>query len=82
MIGGITQAGIKQAEANKAEFHAKRREEELEKGYTNTGGLPANLRYPYAMIDSGMDFLKIQISTYTPPGVELEGLLDVDNKDT
>ena len=85
MIGGITQAGIKQAEANKAEFHAKKREElyqqELEKGYANTGGLPANLRYPYAMIDSGMDFLKIQIATYTPPKIELEGLLDVNNKD-
>ena len=33
------------------------------------------------MIDSGMDFLKIQIATYTPPNIELEGLLDVDNKD-
>ena len=77
MIGGITEAGKKQAEANKAEFHAKRREEELEKAYNNTGGLPANLRYPYAMIDSGMDFLKIQIATYTPPQVELQGLLDV-----
>ena len=41
--------------------------------YSDTGGLPANLRYPYAMIDSGMDFLKIQIATYTPPDVELEG---------
>ncbi len=51
--------------------------EELEKAYNNTGGLPANLRYPYAMIDSGMDFLKIQIATYTPPQVELQGLLDV-----
>ena len=27
MIGGITEAGIKQAEANKAEFHAKKRRE-------------------------------------------------------
>jgi len=81
MIGGITEAGIKQAEANKAEFHAKKREEELEKAYNNTGGLPGNLRYPYAMIDSGMDFLKIQIATYTPPQVELQGLLDVKNED-
>ena len=77
MIGGITQAGIKQAEANKAEFHAKRREEELEKAYNNTGGLPANLRYPYAMIDEGMDFLKIQIATYTAPDLDLGGLLNV-----
>ncbi len=73
--GGISEAGRKQAEANKAEFHAKRREEELERAYNNTGGLPANLRYPYAMIDSGMDFLKIQIATYTPSSVELQGLL-------
>ena len=79
--GGISEAGRKQAEANKAEFHAKRREEELERAYNNTGGLPANLRYPYAMIDSGMDFLKIQIATYTPSSVELQGLLNVDNKD-
>ena len=49
--------------------------------YSDTGGLPANLRYPYAMIDSGMDFLKIQIATYTPPDLDLTGLLDVDNKD-
>ena len=65
--------------------NVKKREEQrkndLEASYSDTGGLPANLRYPYAMIDSGMDFLKIQIATYTPPGVELEGLLDVDNKD-
>ena len=81
MIGGITEAGKKQAEANKAEFHAKRREEELEKAYNNTGGLPANLRYPYAMIDSGMDFLKIQIATYTAPQVELQGLLNVPETD-
>ena len=56
----------------------KKREEiekNREEGYRDTGGLPANLRYPYAMIDSGMDFLKIQIATYTPPDVELEGLL-------
>ena len=79
--GGISEAGKKQAEANKAEFHAKRREEELERAYNNTGGLPGNLRYPYAMIDSGMDFLKIQIATYTPPQVELQGLLDVKNED-
>ena len=45
--------------------------------YNDTGGLPANLRYPYAMIDEGMDFLKIQIATYTPPDLNLSGLLEV-----
>ena len=62
----------------------KKREEinkSIEESYANTGGLPANLRYPYAMIDSGMDFLKIQIATYTPPKVELEGLLNVPETD-
>ena len=60
-------------------YETVKKREEIEKnreeGYRDTGGLPANLRYPYAMIDSGMDFLKIQIATYTPPDVELEGLL-------
>ena len=56
-------------------------EKNREEGYRDTGGLPANLRYPYAMIDSGMDFLKIQIATYTPPDVELEGLLNVPETD-
>ena len=74
---GSEQFKIDQANIKKREEIEKNREE----GYRDTGGLPANLRYPYAMIDSGMDFLKIQIATYTPPGVELEGLLDVDNKD-
>ena len=62
----------------------KKREEinkSIEESYANTGGLPANLRYPYAMIDSDMDFLKIQIATYTPPTVELQGLLDVPETD-
>ena len=45
--------------------------------YNDTGGLPANLRYPYAMIDEGMDFLKIQIATYTAPDLDLGGLLNV-----
>ena len=74
---GSEQFKIDQANIKKREEIEKNREE----GYRDTGGLPANLRYQYAMIDSGMDFLKIQIATYTPPGVELEGLLDVDNKD-
>ena len=65
--------------------NVKKREEQrkndLEASYSDTGGLPANLRYPYAMIDSGMDFLKIQIATYTPPQVELQGLLNVPETD-
>ena len=61
---------------------AKKREEYTNSiDYNDTGGLPANLRYPYAMIDSGMDFLKIQIATYTTPDLDLTGLLDVDNED-
>ena len=66
------------------EQSAKKREEKREEyinsiDYNDTGGLPANLRYPYAMIDSGMDFLKIQIATYTAPDLNLSGLLDVNN---
>ena len=49
--------------------------------YNDTGGLPSSLRYPYAMIDSGMDFLKIQIATYTAPDLNLSGLLDVGGGD-
>ena len=69
--------GTKYETVKKREQIEKNREE----GYRDTGGLPANLRYPYAMIDSGMDFLKIQIATYTPPDVELEGLLNVPKTD-
>jgi hypothetical protein len=65
-----------------AEQSAKKREEYINSiDYNDTGGLPANLRYPYAMIDSGMDFLKIQIATYTAPDLNLSGLLDVNNED-
>ena len=74
---GSEQFKIDQANIKKREEIEKNREE----GYRDTGGLPANLRYPYAMIDSGMDFLKIQIATYTPPDVELEGLLNVPETD-
>ena len=83
MIGGITEAGKKQAEANKAEFHAKKRREAYLDSidYNDTGGLPASLRYPYSMIDDGMDFLKIQIATYTAPDLNLSGLLDVGGGD-
>lgn len=69
--------GTKYETVKKREEIEKNREE----GYRDTGGLPANLRYPYAMIDSGMDFLKIQIATYTAPDLNLSGLLDVNNED-
>ena len=83
MIGGITKEGQKQAAANKAEFNAKKRREAYLKSidYNDTGGLPANLRYPYSAITEEMDFLKVQIATYTAPGLNLEGLLDVNNPD-
>ena len=65
--------------------NVKKREEQrkndLEASYSDTGGLPKNLRYPYARIEDGMDFLKIQIATYTPPDLNLEALLDVKNPD-
>ena len=32
-----------------------------------------NLRYPYRMLDSNTDYLKIQISDYQPPGLRFEG---------
>ena len=65
--------------------NVKKREEQrkndLEASYSDTGGLPKNLRYPYARIEDGMDFLKIQIATYTPPDLNLETLLNVKNPD-
>ena len=69
--------------------NVKKREEELatqkkndlEASYSDTGGLPKNLRYPYARIEDGMDFLKIEIATYTPPDLNLETLLNVKNPD-
>ena len=65
--------------------NVKKREEQrkndLEASYSDTGGLPKNLRYPYARIEDGMDFLKIDIATYTPPDLNLETLLNVKNPD-
>lgn len=65
--------------------NVKKREEQrkndLEASYSDTGGLPKNLRYPYARIEDGMDFLKIEIATYTPPDLNLETLLNVKNDD-
>jgi hypothetical protein len=56
---------------------ATQKKNDLEASYSDTGGLPKNLRYPYARIEDGMDFLKIQIATYTPPDLNLETLLNV-----
>lgn len=38
---------------------------------TNTNKADRNLRYPYAMLDSNTDYLKIDIATYSPPGLNL-----------
>ena len=65
-----------------AQKNAKRREEYINSiDYNDTGGLPRKLRYPYSAITEEMDFLKVQIATYTAPGLNLEGLLDVSNPD-
>ena len=65
-----------------AQKNAKRREEYINSiDYNDTGGLPRKLRYPYSAITEEMDFLKVQIATYTAPGLNLEGLLDVRNPD-
>ena len=42
--------------------------------YDNRGGLPKTLRYPFAAIQEGMDFLKMQIATFTPSGTDLQGV--------
>ena len=57
----------------------QRIKQDLIDSYSDTGGLPKQLRYPYARIEDGMDFLKIQIASYTPPDLNLEGLIKVDN---
>ena len=57
----------------------QRIKQDLQDSYSDTGGLPKNLRYPYARIEDGMDFLKIQIASYTPPDLNLEGLINVNN---
>ena len=76
---GSEQFRIDQKEVANIKKKEEQRKNDLESSYSDTGGLPANLRYPYAMIDSGMDFLKIQIATYTAPDLNLSGLLDVNN---
>ena len=59
----------------------QRIKQDLQDSYSDTGGLPKQLRYPYASIEDGMDFLKIQIASYTPPDLNLETLLNVKNDD-
>ena len=78
MIGGITEAGIKQAKANRA---AKKRQDYIDTiDYDDRGGLPKSLRYPYSAIEEGMDFLKISIATYTAPNLDLQGLATVKKR--
>ena len=38
---------------------------------TKTNKADRNLRYPYAMLDSNTDYLKIDIATYSPPTLNL-----------
>ena len=57
----------------------QRIKQDLQDSYSDTGGLPKQLRYPYARIEDGMDFLKVQIASYTPPDLNLEGLIKVNN---
>ena len=57
----------------------QRIKQDLIDSYSDTGGLPKQLRYPYARIEDGMDFLKIQIASYTPPDLNLESLINVNN---
>ena len=66
----------------RAEYERQQRiKQDLQDSYSDTGGLPKNLRYPYARIEDGMDFLKIQIASYTPPDLNLEALINVKNDD-
>jgi|TARA_B100000282_G_scaffold251686_1_gene196298 hypothetical protein len=71
------------------EYDAKKREEvKNENGnvktdsYDTTGGLPATLRYPNTALDDSMDFLVIRISDFVPAGLNLSGLVSVDDKET
>ena len=71
------------------EYDAKKREEvKNENGnvktdsYDTTGGLPATLRYPNTALDDSMDFLVIRISDFVPAGLNLSGLVAVDNNET
>ena len=50
--------------------------------YDTSGGLPATLRYPNTALDDSMDFLVIRISDFVPAGLNLSGLVTVDDKGT
>jgi len=63
--------------ANRARAAANRqtrsgeKQTETKDNKTNTNKADRNLRYPYAMLDSNTDYLKIDIATYSPPGLNL-----------
>jgi len=63
--------------ANRARAAANRetrsgeKQTETKDNKTNTNKTDRNLRYPYAMLDSNTDYLKIDIATYSPPGLNL-----------
>ena len=50
--------------------------------YDTSGGLPATLRYPNTALDDSMDFLVIRISDFVPAGLNLSGLVKVNDKKT
>jgi hypothetical protein len=63
--------------ANRARAAANRetrsgeKQTETKDNKTNTNKADRNLRYPYAMLDSNTDYLKIDIATYSPPTLNL-----------
>jgi len=63
--------------ANRARAAANRetrsgeKQTETKDNKTKTNKADRNLRYPYAMLDSNTDYLKIDIATYSPPGLNL-----------
>ena len=60
----------------------KKREELIKKdNYSPTGGLPTTLRYPNTALDDEMDFLKITIAEFEPPGIKLDELVPVTRGD-
>ena len=61
---GSEQFKIDQKDVANIKKKEEQRKNDIEASYSDTGGLPANLRYPYAMIDSGMDFLKSALNKY------------------
>jgi hypothetical protein len=63
--------------ANRARAAANRetrngeKQTETKDNKTNTNKADRNLRYPYAMLDSNTDYLRIDIATYSPPDLNL-----------